>query len=358
MIVFCAPNYSKTNPYQRLLAEALGRLGVTSVFHEPNPTRWPFPLVRWIFRSRRKVGILHLHWIDHFIPSKNPVKRMVQGLLLACDVLLVSAIGHRFVWTIHNIEAHDVGSFATDHWIKRIAGLLARSVIVHSHSAKRLAEDRLHIAGRKISVIPQGHYRGVYGNPCDRQQARQALGLPMDRKVFLFLGMIRPYKGLEDLLGVWRHAMSTWPDQPPLLLVAGQAKDDAHASTLQELLAGLEDTVRFDRRWIPDAELPRYLAAADIAVFPFRKITNSGSVLLAMTYGVPVLAPDFDVLREMLGDAAGLLYPPGEAGLEHALAHAMVADLEDVRAKTVVACASLDWDTVARRTLDAYRGAA
>ena len=58
------------------------------------------------------------------------------------------------------------------------------------------------------------------------------------------------------------------------------------------------DNVRLDLRWIPPEEVSDHFAAADLVVLPYRRIMNSGAVVLAMTLGRPVLVPDLGSMRE------------------------------------------------------------
>lgn len=358
MKVFWAPDYSRTNPYQRLLAQGMAERGVATVPYPRGPRPRLFPIARWMLPSARRGDVLHLHWTDVFMRSGSRVRRALEGVRFLLDLLLVRASGMRLAWTLHNMDAHDGAMPAIDRVFARATAALAGVVIVHSDAAAVLARQHLRVPGRKLQVIPQGHYRGVYGLPVAREDARAALGLPATARIFLFAGMVRRYKGLEELLDAWRCSMPAGGDDAPLLLVAGLAKEDAYARTIQALAAAAGGNVRLDLRWLGDQELPLYLGAADVAVFPFRKITNSGSILLALSYGLPVIAPDLPVLREMLGEATGLLYPPEEGGLQDALARAGTMDLDHLRVAAAAACDGLDWGTVATRTLRAYEEAA
>jgi beta-1,4-mannosyltransferase len=63
---------------------------------------------------------------------------------------------------------------------------------VHSNAAAQLAEQRFKIAPSKLHVIPHGHYIDAYPNEISQEDARTALDLPDDARVFLFLGRIEP----------------------------------------------------------------------------------------------------------------------------------------------------------------------
>ena len=99
-----------------------------------------------------------------------------------------------------------------------------------------------------------------------------------------------------------------------------------------------------------------YLDAADFAAFPFRSVTNSSSVLLAQSFGLPVIIPNLDSLSDVPKDCA-LRYAPSEEGLGRALEQAaeLSAELRSDMASAARRHAhSMDWPTVAQLHLAVY----
>ncbi len=64
---------------------------------------------------------------------------------------------------------------------------------------------------------------------------------------------------------------------------------------------------------IPDDQMQVYLRAADAVVLPYRDVLSSGSAILAMTFGQPVIAPAIGCLPESLGSEGTILYDAGAA---------------------------------------------
>src|SRR5690606_28321688 len=65
--------------------------------------------------------------------------------------------------------------------------------------------------------------------------------------------------------------------------------------------------------YVEDEDVARLFAAADYALFPYRRISTSGALLLALTYGVPVIAPRIPALVGLLQDGReGLVFDPGD----------------------------------------------
>ena len=141
-------------------------------------------------------------------------------------------------------------------------------------------------------------------------EARAALGLPADRRVALFLGFIRPYKGVDLLLESIARlpAGSDW-----FLVVAGEPWGNLGDHLSQQVRRlGISDRVRLDLGWVPETEVPRLLAAADLVVLPYRSGSQSAVAPLALGAGVPVLSTAVGGLPEVVRHGVdGWLVAPG-----------------------------------------------
>ncbi len=117
--------------------------------------------------------------------------------------------------------------------------------------------------------------------------------------------------------------------------------------------------VVWHNRRISNYEMPLYLGAADVVALPFERIQTSGSVLLAMTFGKPVIAPRLGDLPETLSGADDLTYPAGDGrALADRLNESLRTDLADLSARTAGAAARFDWLPIAAQTAAVYRAAA
>jgi glycosyltransferase involved in cell wall biosynthesis len=149
-------------------------------------------------------------------------------------------------------------------------------------------------------VIPHPSYQGVYPAELSRHDARAAFGLADDERAVLFFGQMRPYKGLSALFEAVEAAGSGSATPPLVLLLAGRTADADLAVIDAELPAGVR-TVRHHSH-VDDADVQRWFRAADVAVLPYRRVLNSGTLHLAATFGVPVILPDEEHLRRSVGD--------------------------------------------------------
>jgi glycosyltransferase involved in cell wall biosynthesis len=209
-----------------------------------------------------------------------------------------------------------------------------------------------------IAVIPHGHYIDAYPNTVTRADARLALQLPsaVDRSpstVYLFLGLIRPYKGLEELL----PAFHSLPDAGAALLIAGRPRPSDYAARLAAQ-ASADPRVIWHPRFVPNDEVQRWMNAADIVALPYRQITTSGAAMLAWSFGKPVIAPALPAFVEPMSDAPflGLLYDPTDpASLTEALRQAAQTDWPTQREPILAWARQFDWPGIGRQMARLYQ---
>ena len=279
---------------------------------DPTRPRRLLPVLEAVRRQGRP-DVIHVHWTEPYIAAAAAVSR-AQGQRTLLELRSPGAPASAS-------SGPPTTSSATTARRTRRAALHARrsSSCRRGHRPLRGGRDALVAAlelaagaRRKVAVIPHGHYRGAYPDTMSRAEARQRLGLPPDARVVAFVGWVRAYKGVAELV----EAFSGVDAPAARLVIAGQAVDDAYAERIARLAAA-DPRVRLDLGFVPDDELQVYLRAADVVATPFLEILTSGSVLLAMSFGRAVIAPRRGCVAETLDDAGGLLYDPDDpAGLK------------------------------------------
>lgn len=221
------------------------------------------------------------------------------GPLEFFNVLLARLLGMRVVITAHDVEAFKEGLSLPlfSRWVYRAA----RRVIAHSQIAKRELTQELGVAEHKIDVIAHGNY--VAGIPADitREMARAHFGIAADKRVLLFFGQIKDVKGLEVLLEGF--ALALRKDARLHLLIGGRVwKTDFAKYQAVIDRHGFAPSCSLHLRYIPDDEVAYFYRCADLVVLPYLRIYQSGVVLLAMSYGSPVLVSDIAGMREAVED--------------------------------------------------------
>ncbi|MBC7222869.1 MAG: glycosyltransferase family 4 protein [Anaerolineae bacterium] len=337
----------RLNPYVRLLAQALRRLEPEAAVREARDVS-----VGRALAGAGRPRIWHLHWPELLYRSPRGAVAAVRWARFALALACFRATGGRLVYTVHNLDPHEWHHPRLDRWT---AGLVRRwAHAIHVHDRQAQAEVARRWGRPDAVVVPHGNYIGAYPQGCRRPEARQRLGLPQEAFVFLCLGGLRPYKGVEELVAAFRALADAAPRA--WLVVVGHAHDPAYADGLAAALADVP-RARLVPRHIPDEEVQCYMAAADFAVFPYRRATTSGAAILALSFGVPVVAPALGPFPELLAQGGGILYPPQqEAGLLGALRAALHADREGMARQAWAVAQALDWETVAQGFWGIYRG--
>jgi glycosyltransferase involved in cell wall biosynthesis len=214
---------------------------------------------------------------------------------------------------VHNPVDHDGGALR-ERAARMVLGR-CQALFTHASSLERHLSE-------SYPLLPVGSYpfpSAASGPAYDRSAARAELDLPPDRRIALFLGLIRPYKGVDLLI----DAMARLPDGSDwLLLVAGEPWGDLEAA-LRKQVADLDlgDRVRLSLSWVPEAEMPRLLASADLVVLPYRSGSQSAVAPMALAAGVPVLSTDVGGLAEIIrhGEDGWLVDPGSSRALTQAL---------------------------------------
>ena len=286
--------------------------------------------------------ICHLHFF-HGAPEE---------LLVLC---LAKLFGRKVVLTVHDVE-----SFAGDSprgVVRRIYGFADR-LIVHNQTSRQELIAVLGGSPAKIAVIAHGNYLDALGPVPSGPEARLALGIPSQAKVALFFGQIKEVKGLDLLLEALPAVAGAVPDL--VLVIAGRPwKNDFSRYERQIEQLGLASRCRLHIRFIADQEIGTFYAAADVVVLPYRRIYQSGVLLLAMSYGKAVLVSDLPGMTEIVTEGeTGYIFASGSS---QALAQALTGVLtkEEERGRTaeralVYVKTQHDWTCLATQTAAVY----
>jgi glycosyltransferase involved in cell wall biosynthesis len=195
------------------------------------------------------------------------------------------------------LQCHNIGEKEPAWWKRALANLVFRRadvLVVHARSEAEEASRRTR--AQIVSTYLPVHELGR--EIPSREEARRKLGLTGN--VALFFGHIRPFKGLDIALDAWRQIQSN-----ATLLVAGEPWWNARYDK--------QPNVRFDLRFIPDAEIAAYFAAADVVLAPYRTEAQSGVALTAFHFARPLIATAVGGLPEIIDGRNGILVPPEDS---------------------------------------------
>lgn len=346
------------------LCDALGRQPValellTHEQYELAERRHNFQRVQFFRRENYLRTLRRLwQWWRHHRPQILHVQSLLAPrkdwlIFLLCRLLRI-----RVVLTAHNILPHELRFFEAGFY--RCYYHLAHAIIVHSlENRERLLEQVPRLKREKIFVIPHGNYAHFHDLELGRGEARQQLGLSLERQMVLFLGAIRPYKGVDLLLQTVRAVRLACPKA--FFVVAGhvlRGKREDYEQLAATLGLGPDDLV-MHFAYLTTAETIAYVCASDLVVLPYRAIYQSGVLFLASSFGRPVLATRVGSFPETIEEGgSGWLVDPGDlAGLQQALVRILQNPQKLAEAGAHarhLANTRHSWDDIARQTMRVY----
>ena len=308
-----------SNPYQLQLAEGLSQHNVSVELDVPGTLPWSNKF------NGKPVDILHLHWIHPFYLNRGLLTSARNSMTFVLKLNALKTDGVKLVWTVHDLGDMEERHQKLDLFVHRRVGNLVDAVIVHSKSAKDAVVERFGIRDPdKVRIVPHGNYVGCYANQITREAAREELGISGTARVFLFLGEIKEYKGVDELLDAFDELKVGEKE----LIVAGRIHDGEAGTRIGNRIRILENVKLFPG-YVPDDEIQTYMNSCDVVVFPYKKIFTSGALLLAMSFARACIVPDFRSIRDVIDDSGGFFFAPNqENSLLHALERAMEAGEE------------------------------
>lgn len=323
---------------------------------EVSPGSWhPVSPLFWsVFAEANRPEVVHIHWLHLFFLGDNHLETIIKLVRFPFELLLLRVVGIRIIWTVHNLQEHENRLPHVELAYRTFAAHVVSGMIVHCERASELVIDKYRMGEQqksKVHVVPHGNYIEAYENSCTQHEAKKELDLPQgNNTVFLFFGQIRPYKCVPHLIREFNEANL----ENSILMVAGNpSNQDLHEQV--ENLARETPNVYSRLQFIPDDEVQLYLNAADVVVLPYEDILTSGSAVLAISFGRPVIAPSIKCLPELLSFQLELLYRTSEpTALRSTLEDATKTDLNQLGTKAAIESNKYDWKCIAEKTASVY----
>ena len=241
-----------------------------------------------------RFDILHIHWPEFYLNSHYFLKALIYSFGLLLGIVWSKAWGKKLVWTVHNLHPHKIQYPKLNFlfwklFLPQVDGVISLS----EANQKLLLQTYPQLATKQHAVAYHGLYTGYYPDTISREEAQTKLNVPKDKKVFLFLGLVKPYKNVEVLIEIFKqHDFSD-----SVLIIAGKAESTEYGQKINALI-GQSSNIFFFQGFVDNNDLQTYFAAADFSVIPFAAIFNSGSALLSVSFNTPVILPYSDNFKE------------------------------------------------------------
>lgn len=291
VVMFPARQNKTDNPYLHILTSALAQEGIRVV---------PFSPWKW----SQPTEIFHIHWLEaftwnRFAKRSSIARRILAGRLLDHARSVVRG-GGKVVWTAHNIEPHD--GFRDDPVFRRFSeemlGLITDVVSMSRPAQAAILERYPKLSKARHKVIPHPHYRNFFDGIDSVTPADSEAAPTPDGKLLLVFGMIRSYKRVPEIVESFRDL------QGPHRMVILGGGSESECARVRETMQN-DPRIDFRQGRYEDVQLRELLRRADLSVFNFDNILNSGSVLTALSLSCPVIAPSHDALLELRDEVGG-----------------------------------------------------
>ncbi|MDP6666525.1 MAG: glycosyltransferase [Dehalococcoidia bacterium] len=187
----------------------------------------------------------------------------------------------------------------------RLTNPLTDAVEVNSETGARAIERDLGVPSEKIEVVRSGIDLDAFGGSARRVDTRSALGIADGRHLVLYVGRLRPVKGIE--YGIRAFASATAKHENMHLAMAGEGEQLGY---LQDLATKLELGEKVTFLGVRN-DLPDLFAAADSVLMPSLNEGFPRTAIEAMAAGKPVIATAVGGTPEAIVDGkTGILVPP------------------------------------------------
>ena len=253
---------------------------IHTLINSVNPLSW-IKTAKFI-KKQKPDFVVFRFWIPFMGPALGSIARMIRK-----SGIKVLAITDNVI--PHETRPGDV-AFAK-YFINACHGFVTMSKAVMKDLEK--FTDTTH---KKYLLHP---LYTSFGEKLDKLDARKALGLPEDKQLVLFFGLIRNYKGLDMLL----DAMNELKSNPNInLVIAGEFYEDKQPYLDLIKQYGIENQVILHGKFIANEDVKLYFSATDLVALPYRSATQSGVTQVSFHFEVPTLVTNVGGLGEIIPD--------------------------------------------------------
>jgi beta-1,4-mannosyltransferase len=230
--------------------------------------------------SLEHFDVLHLHWPEVLVRSKSSGFAPVRCAMLLGFLAVTKLRRAPIVRTLHNTAPHEPGTTVERFALAVVDRLTDYWVTINPVT---------HAPSERSAYIPHGHYRQRF--------APHPKADPVPGRL-LFAGLVRPYKGLEQLVDAFESLGST----DLSLRIVGHPTPDLRRFV--ERAAKMVPRVSARLEFVTDEDFVDEVTAAELVCLPYDELHNSGILMVALSLDRPVLvrrSPMTEALQEEVG---------------------------------------------------------
>jgi glycosyltransferase involved in cell wall biosynthesis len=248
------------------------------VLNTVNPFSYP-PTAKAIIDYKPDLCITKF-WLPFFAPSLGYVFSRLRKKGIKTLAILDNVIPH---------ERRPGDIMLIKYFLKNTDNFIVMSETV-KNDLLSLKPD----ANFKFQIHPLYNH---FGKSFNKSLAQEKLEIPKNKKVLLFFGFIRKYKGLDLLLEALKLLGNDYH-----LVICGEVYGsfDEYQTIIDKFK--LNNQISLFNRYISDQEVSEFFCASDVCVLPYKSATQSGIVGISYHFDLPVIASNVGSLKEMIAD--------------------------------------------------------
>lgn len=297
-----------------------------------------------IYLFFKKPDILHIQWL--------PLIEFASGEYLVLKCIKILSSKTKIFLTVHNVYPHNM----TEGGMKKYRGRFMRldkcidGYLVHLYGSKRELICDFDISEKKIHVA----YHGIFSPDNYMPRSTEMNDSNKNKRIIMF-GYQNHYKGTDLLI----EALKKLPDQyrnKTAVTIIGKTDSNLYEKYQDECD---KLNIKWINRFVSDEELYNAIGASDLILLPYRRISQSGVLLLSLSYKKPILTSDLPSFKETLeGYPDGYFFKSEDStSLSHILQKYLDGVIDENWMKEVIDKLNkkYSWSETAKSTIEAYK---
>lgn len=274
------PNFLFPGKNQLTTEDTPPNLSIKRGIYSTNPLSW-LKISKQIVEEKPDLVITQ-YWMPFMAPAFGTILRGIKK-------------GHKSVTCatiVHNFKPHEsrIGDKQLNLYIAKRTDLLV--------SLSESVSNDINASTIQNNVATLFHpIYDHYGEKVEKSVAQQKLLLDPSFKYLLFFGLIRSYKGLDNLIDALALLKT---DKKYKLIIAGEFYESEKKYLKLITEHNLKDQVIINNQYIPNEQIPLYFCASDAVVLPYKSATQSGVVPIAIHFEKPVIVTKVGGLTELI----------------------------------------------------------
>lgn len=265
--------------------------------------------------SKINSAVFHQHWLKEIYIHEKSIDDGFKAIDKHISHLKVlKCLGFKVIWTIHNIYDHDLIDYQKMLCVYALEEMYLISDIIHIHNYNTITElekvINIKVDSKRFFVLEHPLYDNFLKDNFSRlppELNRKTLG--KFNKIILIAGRIKPYKGVDDFINAIKLNLKDFLKLNIHIIIAGENTDGALIKEISDLLDEYPNLLTVIPRVVDDEEMVGILKISNLMVLPYKAILTSGSFYSAVTFKLPVLAPQRGMFTEVIThNENGFLY--------------------------------------------------